>query len=191
MTGANIAGSADVGALCVFLDNPRLIRQDVDRIPLPPDETSRPPVRSRGSRPCSSRSPMPLGCRSVPRAWRRRFAALERAVPTKAEPPRRRSRSLVVYPAQITLDGPRDEQRLGVLGEYADGRTWDLSRDAEHHQQRSQGRRGRSGRRPAGRRRPDDHHRRGRRAEGDRAGQGRRRRPPTCRSASRARSCRS
>jgi hypothetical protein len=26
--------------------------------------------------------------------------------------------------------GPRDEQRVGVLGQYADGRSWDLTRDA-------------------------------------------------------------
>ena len=40
-------------------------------------------------------------------------------------------RSLAVYPAQIALQGPRDEQRLGILGEYADGRSWDLSRTAQ------------------------------------------------------------
>jgi hypothetical protein len=39
-------------------------------------------------------------------------------------------RSLTVFPAQVSLDGPRDEQRLAVLGEYADGRRWDLSRTA-------------------------------------------------------------
>jgi hypothetical protein len=32
----------------------------------------------------------------------------------------------------VTLDGPRDEQRIGVLGEYADGRLWDLSRLAKY-----------------------------------------------------------
>src|SRR5207248_1377522 len=33
-------------------------------------------------------------------------------------------------PPEMTLSGPRDEQRVGVLGVYADGRMWDLSRDA-------------------------------------------------------------
>jgi hypothetical protein len=36
-----------------------------------------------------------------------------------------------VYPHEVTLDGPRAEQRLAVLGTYADGRQWDLSRDAK------------------------------------------------------------
>jgi hypothetical protein len=44
----------------------------------------------------------------------------------KAEPPAAPLRSLVVYPGQITLNGPRDEQHLGILGEYGDGRSWDL-----------------------------------------------------------------
>src|SRR5262245_29002782 len=56
-------------------------------------------------------------------------SAQEQAIP-KAEPPNAALKNLVVYPAQITLDGPRDEQRVGVVGEYADGRKWDLSRDA-------------------------------------------------------------
>jgi hypothetical protein len=51
-------------------------------------------------------------------------------VPSKAEASKAALKNLIVYPAQITLDGPRDEQRIGVLGEYADGRAWDLSRDA-------------------------------------------------------------
>lgn len=55
--------------------------------------------------------------------------AQEQAIP-KAEPPKAALKNLIVYPAQIQLDGPRDEQRVGILGEYADGRTWDLSRDA-------------------------------------------------------------
>ena len=37
---------------------------------------------------------------------------------------------LVVYPRQIKLTGPRDEQRLIVLGKWADGRTRDLTRSA-------------------------------------------------------------
>jgi hypothetical protein len=56
-------------------------------------------------------------------------SAQEQAIP-KAEPPKAALKNLVVHPAQITLDGPRDEQRVGVVGEYADGRKWDLSRDA-------------------------------------------------------------
>jgi hypothetical protein len=47
-----------------------------------------------------------------------------------AEAPKAALKALSVYPAQITLDGPRDEHRIGVLGEYADGRKWDLCRDA-------------------------------------------------------------
>ena len=39
---------------------------------------------------------------------------------------------LIVYPESIDLKGPRAEQRLGVLGEYADGRRRDLSRDATY-----------------------------------------------------------
>src|SRR5262249_36456143 len=35
-----------------------------------------------------------------------------------------------VFPTAIDLDGPRAGQRIGVLGEYVDGRRWDLSRDA-------------------------------------------------------------
>jgi hypothetical protein len=52
--------------------------------------------------------------------------------PSRPEPPRVELKKLTVYPAQVTLDGPRAEQRLGVLGEYADGRGWDLSRDAKY-----------------------------------------------------------
>jgi hypothetical protein len=53
-----------------------------------------------------------------------------KAEPPKAEPPRSVLARLVVYPESVRLDGPRDEQRLGVLGEYGDGRAWDLSRTA-------------------------------------------------------------
>ncbi len=49
----------------------------------------------------------------------------------KATPPTAALRSLSVVPAQVSLDGPRDEQRLAVLGEYVDGRRWDLSRAAK------------------------------------------------------------
>src|SRR5262245_43465840 len=40
------------------------------------------------------------------------------------EPPK----ELIVHPAQVKLSGPRDEQRLVVLGVWADGRTFDLTR---------------------------------------------------------------
>jgi hypothetical protein len=49
----------------------------------------------------------------------------------KATPPAAALKALLVHPLQISLDGPRAEQKLGVLGEYADGRRWDLSRDAK------------------------------------------------------------
>ncbi|HXG12421.1 MAG TPA: DUF1549 and DUF1553 domain-containing protein [Gemmataceae bacterium] len=52
------------------------------------------------------------------------------APPPKAEPPQAPLRALEVFPPEVNLDGPRDEQRLAVLGEYADGRRWDLSREA-------------------------------------------------------------
>src|SRR5947209_573000 len=38
--------------------------------------------------------------------------------------------TLTVFPAEIALDGPRAEQRLGVLAVHADGRQWDHSRAA-------------------------------------------------------------
>lgn len=54
--------------------------------------------------------------------------AQQPAAPPKAEPPSAALRMLTVHPAQIALTGPRDEQRIGILAEYADGRSWDLSR---------------------------------------------------------------
>src|SRR5205807_668099 len=41
-------------------------------------------------------------------------------------------KNLIVYPAQVQLDGPRSQQHLGVLGEYAEGRSWDLSGSAAY-----------------------------------------------------------
>jgi len=38
---------------------------------------------------------------------------------------------LTLLPPSIDLDGPRAEQRVLVLGEYADGRRWDLTCDAQ------------------------------------------------------------
>jgi len=50
----------------------------------------------------------------------------------QAETPRAPLRSLSVFPAKVDLDGPRAEQRLSVLGDYANGRRWDLSRQATY-----------------------------------------------------------
>ena len=51
--------------------------------------------------------------------------------PAPAVPPKAKLQTLTVYPAAVHLEGPRDLQRLGVLGSHADGRGWDLSRDAK------------------------------------------------------------
>ncbi|HTK75795.1 MAG TPA: Ig-like domain-containing protein, partial [Gemmataceae bacterium] len=40
--------------------------------------------------------------------------------------------TLTVFPPEITFDGPRAEQRLGVLAIHADGRQWDQSRSATY-----------------------------------------------------------
>ncbi len=45
-------------------------------------------------------------------------------------PPAGAPARLVVYPKDVKLVGPRDEQRVIVLGVWADGRTWDLTRTA-------------------------------------------------------------
>jgi hypothetical protein len=47
-----------------------------------------------------------------------------------ADPPDGAPKQLVVYPSQVTLTGPRDEQRLIVLGVWADGQKRDLTRAA-------------------------------------------------------------
>jgi hypothetical protein len=54
------------------------------------------------------------------------------AAETKArpQPPTAALRALMVFPEKLSLVGPRDEQRLAVVGEYADGRRWDLTRQA-------------------------------------------------------------
>src|SRR5436309_3250221 len=49
-----------------------------------------------------------------------------------ADPPQGPPANLIVYPSEINLKGPRDGQRVGVLGVYADGRMWDFSRDAKY-----------------------------------------------------------
>jgi hypothetical protein len=51
---------------------------------------------------------------------------LNAAVSSAADPPR----ELVVYPERVLLQGPRAEQRLGVLGKYAENRLRDLGRQA-------------------------------------------------------------
>lgn len=48
-----------------------------------------------------------------------------------AEAPMAVLKGLRVYPEAVALDGPRDEQRVGVVGDYADGRSWDLARSAK------------------------------------------------------------
>ncbi len=52
------------------------------------------------------------------------------AEPT-ASPPRAALRSLTLLPPEIDLDGPRAEQHVVVIGEYVDGRRWDLTRNAQ------------------------------------------------------------
>jgi hypothetical protein len=62
-----------------------------------------------------------------------RLAAAEPAPPTLPEPeaPNAALTKLLVQPERIDLNGPRSEQRLGVLAEYADGTRRDLSRAAQ------------------------------------------------------------
>ena len=45
-------------------------------------------------------------------------------------PPAGSPTELLVFPKAVKLSGPRDEQRLIVVGVWADGRKWDLSRSA-------------------------------------------------------------
>src|SRR5262245_2220592 len=44
-----------------------------------------------------------------------------------AQAPTGAPKELVVYPAQVKLTGPRDEQRVIVLGVWTDGRKFDLT----------------------------------------------------------------
>lgn len=53
----------------------------------------------------------------------------EKPLPTPKVPAGKPA-SLEVYPPAISFSGPRDEQRLVVLGVWADGTKWDLSRTA-------------------------------------------------------------
>ncbi len=50
----------------------------------------------------------------------------------RATPPSSPLRALEVLPATIQLDGPRATQRVVVLGHYAEGRQWDLTRQAKY-----------------------------------------------------------
>ena len=56
----------------------------------------------------------------------------QNVVPTAAEPPKSVMLKFSTYPSQIDFTGPRDEQRLGVLGQFSDGRTWELTRTAKY-----------------------------------------------------------
>ncbi|MSQ94377.1 MAG: DUF1553 domain-containing protein [Gemmataceae bacterium] len=66
------------------------------------------------------------------------LAAQESKTPVKltpvvhAEPPKSALQKLSTYPGQIDFTGPRDEQRIGIVGEFADGRTWELTRTAKY-----------------------------------------------------------
>src|SRR5437667_330966 len=58
-------------------------------------------------------------------------SAAEKSAALPAAPePSAPLRALTIYPTRINLDGPRDEQWLGVIGEYADGTRRDLRRTA-------------------------------------------------------------
>jgi len=76
------------------------------------------------------RSPMPSLCKcclllafvTVPSLLR-----AENPLPAKPMSP---LKSLVLFPANIQLQGLRADHHVGVLGEFAEGRKWDLSREA-------------------------------------------------------------
>jgi hypothetical protein len=73
-----------------------------------------------------------MNCRITPRGALVALLLLPTgAFGQQAAPPRAASQSIAIYPPRIALQGPRDEQRIGVLGDYADGRSWDLSRTAK------------------------------------------------------------
>ncbi len=55
------------------------------------------------------------------------FAAAELRA---ADPPAGAPKELIVHPKKVELRGPRAEQRVIVLGVWADGRKWDLTRAA-------------------------------------------------------------
>jgi hypothetical protein len=82
-------------------------------------------------RPLSPRHSLPVVCLL---AWTAFVAGAEPALktPPKPQTPSAALQSLTVYPEQVTLTGPRAEQRLVVLGNHADGRQWDWSRTATY-----------------------------------------------------------
>jgi len=53
------------------------------------------------------------------------------AIPA-ANAPTSALQGIAVYPERIDFTGPRDEQRIGVVGTYAEGRTWELTRTAKY-----------------------------------------------------------
>ena len=53
-------------------------------------------------------------------------------VAAAAQAPTTPLKGLTVYPAKVQLHGPRDEQRLGVLGDHADGRAWELTKTVKY-----------------------------------------------------------
>ncbi|MFO0821750.1 MAG: DUF1549 and DUF1553 domain-containing protein [Gemmataceae bacterium] len=57
-------------------------------------------------------------------------AVLALASPSFAQAPAGSPKELVVYPKAVKFTGPRDEQRVIVLGVWADGRKFDLTRTA-------------------------------------------------------------
>ncbi len=59
-----------------------------------------------------------------------RVAAQKDGVP-QVQPPAGAPTSLEIYPAIVELTGPRDEQRIGVLGRFAADRTWEITRQAK------------------------------------------------------------
>lgn len=75
-----------------------------------------------------------LGCvLFVPGAWAQTApVSPSPAVPPPlvVTPPPGPPRQLIVYPSAVALAGPRDEQTLVVLGEWPDGRQFDLTRSA-------------------------------------------------------------
>jgi hypothetical protein len=50
----------------------------------------------------------------------------------QAQRPQGVLQGLSVYPAEVRLQGPRDEQRLGVLGMFANGQAWEMTRGARY-----------------------------------------------------------
>ena len=62
----------------------------------------------------------------------RNLAATAGGLSAGAKAPAGPPSSLLVFPNAVSLDGPRDEQRLVVVGVWPDGRKWDLTRAARY-----------------------------------------------------------